>query len=120
MKSYATKNKIRERRKKRARAKIFGTGDAPRLSVFRSNRASYAQLINDDKGITIAAASTKELSPADGKKAKVEQARLIGELLAKKATAAGVVRAVFDRGAYRYHGRVAAIAEGARSEGLAI
>lgn len=120
MKNQVAKNKIQERRARRSRARNFGTPEAPRLSVFRSNRMSYAQLINDDKGFTIASASAKELSAAERKKSKVEQARLIGELLAKKAVAAGIMKAVFDRGSYKYHGRVAAIAEGARKGGLSI
>ncbi|MBI2037185.1 MAG: 50S ribosomal protein L18 [Candidatus Liptonbacteria bacterium] len=118
MNSRTQKNQIRARRTKRTRARIFGTASAPRLSVFRSNRLSYAQLIDDDKGSTLAAVSAKDLSAADRKRPKVAQAHALGELLAEKARAAGIARAVFDRGAYRYHGRVKAIAEGARKGGL--
>ena len=104
----------------RTRARIFGTAAVPRLSVFRSNRLSYVQLIDDDKGHTLAAVSANDLSAADRKKPKVAQAYAMGELLAEKAHAAGIAKAVFDRGAYRYHGRVAAVAEGARKGGLAL
>lgn len=120
MSRQGAKNKMRERRKARARARIFGTAEAPRLSVFRSNRASYAQLIDDDKGITIVSASAKELSAADRKKPKIAQAGLVGEMLGKRAVEKGVLKAVFDRGPYKYHGRVAAVADGARKGGLSI
>jgi large subunit ribosomal protein L18 len=114
------RNKARERRAQRTRAKIFGTAQAPRLSVFCSNRSSYAQLIDDEKGVTLVSASTYELSLEDRKKTKVEQAKMLGELLAKKAREIGITKAIFDRGSYKYHGRVAAIAEGARNGGISI
>lgn len=120
MNTERKKNEIKARRKARTRARIFGTASAPRLSVFRSNRESYVQLINDEEGITVASASTKELKGADRKKTKIEQSQLVGGLIAKAAGAAGITKAVFDRGAYRYHGRVAAIAAGARKGGLLI
>ena len=115
-----TLNKIRQRRKKRARAKIFGSSDMPRLSIFRSNRYDYVQLIDDEKGKTMVSATTKEL---ENSKLKTQNSKLIlagqlGELIGKKAVEKGIKRAVFDRGKYKYHGRVKAIAEGARKSGL--
>lgn len=110
----------RRRRHRRVRKVVFGTGERPRLNVFRSLRHIHAQIINDEKGHTLVAAST--LSPefkargAAGK--KVERARAVGEILAEKARAAGIARVVFDRGGYQYHGRVKALADGARSKGL--
>ena len=103
-------NRIRLRRKKRSRAKIFGVADKPRLSVFRSNRDVYVQLINDKEGKTIVSASTKEIG--------VGPTELVGELIAKKALEKGVKKAVFDKSWYKYHGRVKAVAEGARKGGL--
>jgi len=105
---------------KRSRAKISATSTVPRVAVFRSNKGISAQLISDEKGHTITRASNAELSAADRKKPKSEQARLVGELLAKRAKDAGVRRAVFDRREYRYHGRVRALAEGAREGGLTL
>lgn len=117
-----TLNKIRERRKRRTRAKIFGTSDKPRLSVFRSNRYTYAQLIDDSIGKTIVGASTRELekSKAKGQKSKVLLSEQLGELIAKKAVEKGIKKAVFDRGKYKYHGRIKAVAESARKGGLQI
>jgi large subunit ribosomal protein L18 len=107
----------RLRRRRRVRAKVTGTAERPRISVFRSNRGIFAQLIDDDSGRTLASASWTEpdlrsLSPMD-------QARRVGALLAERAGAAGVQTAVFDRGGYKYHGRVKALAESARESGLA-
>ncbi len=114
-------NQIRLRRAKRARAKISGTAEKPRLSVFRSNRYVYAQLIDDKKGHTMAGISTFEIKKSAGKdSAKTVQAERIGEELAKKALATGVKQAVFDRGSYKYHGRIKAVAEGAKKGGLKI
>ena len=111
-----TKNASRLRRRRRVRAKVRGTAERPRISVFRSNRGIAAQLIDDDSGKTIAAASWTE---ADLRKvARADQAKKVGELLASRAKEAGVTRVVFDRGGYRFHGRVAALAEGAREGGL--
>jgi large subunit ribosomal protein L18 len=108
--------KRRLRRRRRVRAKVHGTAERPRISVFRSNRGIFAQLIDDDAGATLAAVSWTE---ADLRPLKpTEQARRAGELLAQRAGAAGIERAVFDRGGYRYHGRVKALAEGARDGGL--
>ena len=104
------------RRKTRVRSKIKGTDSRPRLSVFRSNRFVYAQLINDEKGQTILGVSEKGI---DGKTiGKSARAKALGVLLAKKAIAKKVKQVVFDRGSYPYHGRVSAIAEGAREGGL--
>jgi large subunit ribosomal protein L18 len=111
-----TKPKARLRRRRRVRAKVRGTADRPRLSVFRSNRGIQAQLIDDVKGHTVAAVNWVE---ADLKSlARMEQAKKAGELLAERAKAAGVETCVFDRGGYRYHGKVRALAEGAREGGL--
>jgi large subunit ribosomal protein L18 len=109
----------RARRVRRARAKIAGSATRPRLAVFRSNRFVYAQLIDDEKGRTLAAASSGEVETAP-KATKTERASLVGELLARKAKEIGVTSAVFDRREYRYHGRVRSVAEGARKGGLKI
>jgi large subunit ribosomal protein L18 len=111
-----TKPGKRLRRRRRVRAKVRGTAERPRLSVFRSNRGIQAQLIDDVKGHTVAAVSWVE---ADLKSlARMEQAKKAGELLAERAKAAGVETCVFDRGGYRYHGKVKALADGARESGL--
>lgn len=101
-------------RKKRIRAKVQGTTDRPRLSVYRSLTQIRAQIIDDATGKTIASASTKEAKA----KMNVEGAKKVGELLAKKTKEAGITSIVFDRNAYKYHGRVKALAEGAREGGL--
>ncbi|MGH2909799.1 MAG: 50S ribosomal protein L18 [Solirubrobacteraceae bacterium] len=108
----------RLRRRRRVRAKVRGTAERPRVSVFRSNRGIAAQLIDDDAGRTLAAVNwtetdLRELGPT-------EQAHKAGEVLAERAKAAGVQVVVFDRGGYRYHGRVQALAEGAREGGLTL
>lgn len=109
----------RTRRHLRVRKKVRGTADRPRLAVFRSNRHIYAQLIDDDAGRTLAAASTMEpAARAAGHTGTVAAARAVGERLGERASAAGVRHVVFDRGGFRYHGRVAAVAEGARAAGL--
>ena len=115
-----TLNKIRTRRKKRTRAKIYGTAEKPRLSVFRSNRHTYAQLINDENGKTLASASTKEIkkSKVKGQMSKVALAEQLGELLAKKAVEKGIDKIIFNRGKYKYHGRIKMVAESARKGGL--
>lgn len=120
MASTKSRNAARLRRHARVRSKVSGTADLPRLNVFRSLTEIYAQLIDDQTGITLTSASTidKELrSEVDGKK-KIEQARLVGEALAKRAKDKGIESIVFDRGGYRYSGRVKALAEGAREGGL--
>jgi large subunit ribosomal protein L18 len=111
-----TAPKRRLKRRRRVRAKIHGTAERPRISVFRSNRGVFAQLIDDEAGRTVVAVNWTEadlrgLAPMD-------QARRAGGLLAERAKASGVQRAVFDRGGYQYHGRVQALAEGAREGGL--
>ena len=106
----------RLRRRRRVRAKVFGTAERPRISVFRSNRGIFAQLIDDEAGVTLAAVNWIEEDLRSLK--PMEQAKRAGELLAERAKAAGVETAVFDRGGYRYHGRVRALAEGAREGGL--
>jgi large subunit ribosomal protein L18 len=111
-----TKPQSRLRRRRRVRAKVRGTAERPRLSVFRSNRGIQAQLIDDVAGHTIAAVNWTE---GDLKELKsMDQAKQAGELLAERAKAAGVESVVFDRGGYRYHGRVKALADGAREAGL--
>jgi large subunit ribosomal protein L18 len=111
-----TKPQKRLRRRRRVRARIRGNAERPRLSVYRSNRGVFAQLIDDEAGRTIAAVSWTE--PELRELDSMEQAKRTGELLAERANAAGVEACVFDRGGYRFHGRVAAIAEGAREGGL--
>jgi large subunit ribosomal protein L18 len=113
-----TKPQRRLRRRRRVRARIRGSADRPRLSVFRSNRGVFVQLIDDDAARTIAAVAWTE--PELRKLAPLEQAKRAGELLAKRAKEAGVETCVFDRGGYQYHGRVKAIAEGAREGGLKV
>ena len=107
----------KQKRQKRVRAKIAGTKDKPRLSVFRSNRYLFAQLINDEKGQTLIGVSEKELSAGE-KVNKTEKAKQLGTVLAKKALHKKINTVVFDRGSYLYHGRVKAFAEGAREGGL--
>ena len=103
----------------RVRSKVRGTSQRPRLSVFRSLKHIYAQIIDDQKGVTLVAASEKDLSPASLKgKTKTEKAKLVGLALAKKALKKKITQVAFDRGPYRYHGRVKALAEGAREGGL--
>jgi large subunit ribosomal protein L18 len=111
-----TKPQRRMRRRRRVRAKIRGTAERPRLSVFRSNRGMVAQLIDDNAARTVAAVSWTE--PDLRKLGPLEQAKRVGAVLAGRAKDAGVEACVFDRGGYRYHGRVKALAEGAREGGL--
>jgi large subunit ribosomal protein L18 len=115
--TVATKPARRLRRRRRVRAKVRGTAQRPRISVFRSNRGINAQLIDDDAGRTLAAVAWTE----DDLKglSRMEQASQAGQALAQRAKEAGIERAVFDRGGYRYHGRVKALAESAREGGLA-
>jgi large subunit ribosomal protein L18 len=113
-----TKPAQRTRRRRRVRAKVSGTAARPRLSVFRSNRGISAQLVDDESGRTLAAVAWNE-EPLKGL-GRMEQATKAGTLLAERAGKTGVERAVFDRGGYRYHGRVKALADGAREGGLAL
>jgi large subunit ribosomal protein L18 len=116
MSGVKTRAHARIRRRRRVRAKVRGTAERPRLSVFRSNRGINAQLIDDVNGHTLAAVAWTE---DDLRKLKaMEQAKRAGELIAERGKDAGVARAVFDRGGYQYHGRVKALAEGAREGGL--
>jgi large subunit ribosomal protein L18 len=110
------KLRTRARRAVRVRSQVRGTPERPRLSVFRSNRGIWAQVIDDRNGRTLASASTKQLSEQG--LSKKDQATKVGKLLAERAKAAGVERVVFDRGPYLYHGRVRALADGAREGGL--
>jgi large subunit ribosomal protein L18 len=111
------KNKARLKRHARVRSKISGTAECPRLDVFRSNSNIYAQLIDDVKGVTLVAASSNEKDFGDTKGNK-EEARKVGQLIAKRAVEKGIEVCVFDRGGYIYHGRVKELAEGAREGGL--
>jgi large subunit ribosomal protein L18 len=110
-----TKPERRLRRRRRVRAKVIGTAERPRISVFRSNRGISAQLVDDLNGRTLAAVQWTEFRGAK----KADQATEVGKALAQRGKAAGVERAVFDRGGYQYHGRVKALAEAARESGLA-
>ena len=116
MSAKQTDNSMRERRAVRVRSKVRGTAERPRLSVFRSNRAIWAQIIDDGKGCTLASAGSVHVT--DKGLSKKDQATKVGELLAKRAKAAGIAQVVFDRGPYLYHGRVKALADGARQGGL--
>lgn len=111
------RNKLRKKRHHRIRNHIHGTAERPRLNVFRSLSNIYAQIIDDDKGITLVAASSKD-KDFQGYGGNVAAAKKVGESLAKKAIEKGIKTVVFDRGGYIYHGRVAALAEGAREGGL--
>lgn len=115
----AQKLSRRQRIRFAIRRKVSGTAQKPRLSVFRSNTDIYAQLIDDDNGVTLAAASSREKDIAAQKATKTEKSRMVGASLARKATALGLATCVFDRGGYLYHGRVKAVADGAREGGLA-
>ncbi len=114
----ASKTEARSRRHRRVRKKVRGTAERPRLAVFRSNRHIYAQVIDDVAGRTVAAASTMEADLRAGSTATVAAASEVGRLVAERARAAGVTSVVFDRGGYRYHGRVAGVAAAAREAGL--
>jgi len=103
--------------KRRIRKHISGTSSTPRLSVFRSNKQIYAQLIDDSKGVTLASASSYKNDAAQ-KGTKTEQAAIVGKLIADNAKKAGIEKCVFDRNGYLYHGRVKALADAARQEGL--
>jgi large subunit ribosomal protein L18 len=105
----------REKRRKRVRRKVAGTASRPRLSVYRSNVHIYAQLIDDDAGETLAAADSRQVGESENRK---DAARKVGALIAKEAAEAGIEAVVFDRGGNKYHGRIAALAEGAREGGL--
>ena len=112
------KNKMRQKRHLRVRMNLAGTASLPRLNVYRSNKHIYAQIIDDVKGVTLVSASSndKELKLANG--SNIEAAKQVGALVAKRALEQSITAVVFDRGGYLYHGRVQALAEGAREAGL--
>ncbi len=112
-----TKSKRRERIKRRVRKNISGTANRPRLTVFRSNKQIYAQVIDDENGVTVASATSLKSDEAQ-KVNKTDQAKLVGKMIAESATKAGVANVVFDRNGYLYHGRIKALAESAREGGL--
>lgn len=119
MSNTNTKAVARDKRRKSVRKKIHGTADRPRLAIFRSAKHIYAQVIDDDRGLTLASAST--LSPelkGESFESKRDAAAAVGRLVAAKAKAAEVAQVVFDRGGFLYHGRIAALADGAREAGL--
>ncbi len=106
----------RKRRHRRVRGRVHGSAARPRLCVFRSSKGIYAQVIDDDAGVTLASASTLALDGSSGTKS--ERAAEVGKLVAQRAREAGIAKVVFDRGGYLYHGRVKALADGAREGGL--
>ncbi len=112
------KSKARQKIKFRIRRKVSGTASAPRLTVFRSNTDIYAQLIDDDNGVTLASASSKQKDITAQKAPKVDKSKMVGAALALKAGELGIKKVIFDRNGYIYHGRVKAVAEGAREGGL--
>ena len=112
------KNASRKKRHARVRSKITGTAERPRLNVFRSNKYIYAQLIDDTNGVTLASASSMDKDFSGDVTGNVDAASKVGETIAKKATEKGLKSVVFDRGGYLYHGRVKALAEAARENGL--
>ena len=114
--SKPDKNKLRAKRHRRIRGKISGTAERPRLSIFRSNKNIYAQLIDDVEGVTLASASTLDENVSDA--TKVEQAAAVGKAIAEAAKAKNISTVVFDRSGYLYHGRVQALADAARENGL--
>ncbi len=114
----ANPHAARIRRHARVRKKVSGTPVRPRLAVFRSNRHVHAQLIDDVSGRTLAAASSEEAAVRGATSPPIERAEQVGKLLAERATAKGITAVVFDRGGFRFHGRVKALADGARSAGL--
>ncbi len=111
------RNKSRIHRRRRVRVKIFGTAKRPRLSIFRSNKSIYAQVFDDAKGKTLASAKLSEIKKA---KNSAEGAKELGKLIAKKCKEVKIIEVIFDRGGYKYHGKVKALAEGAKEGGLKI
>jgi len=116
--SPKSSEELRYRRHLRVRKRVSGTAERPRLVVFRSLKHIYAQLVNDDLGVTLMGVSDLGAAVTVDGKGKVARGKAVGKLLADKAKAAGVTRVVFDRAGYRYHGRVQAVADGAREGGL--
>jgi large subunit ribosomal protein L18 len=115
-----TKSDHRDRRHRRVRKKVTGTAERPRLAVFRSSKHIYVQAIDDLAGTTLVSASTMEKDLRVGATSTVEAAKKIGTLIGERAKAAGITTVVFDRGGFKYHGRVAAVADGAREAGLTL
>lgn len=113
-----TKSERRQKIRFNIRKKVAGTAQKPRLAVFRSNTEIYAQLIDDDKGVTLAASSSREKDIAAQKLPKVDKSKLVGAAIARKAKDLGITTVIFDRGGNLYHGRVKNVAEGAREGGL--
>jgi large subunit ribosomal protein L18 len=113
-----TKSEHRIRRHRRVRKKVTGTAERPRLAVFRSNKHIYVQAIDDLAGRTVASASTMEADLRSSAGSTVEAAKKVGKLVGERTKAAGVTTVVFDRGGFKYHGRIAAVADGAREAGL--
>ena len=111
-----SRNELRQKRHARVRNKVIGTSECPRLNVFRSNSQIFAQVIDDEKGVTLVSSSSLSLKLENG--GNVEGAKLVGKDIAEKAKKAGITKVVFDRGGYLYHGRVEAFADAARSNGL--
>ncbi len=111
-----SRNELRKVRHARVRNKVAGTSECPRLNIFRSNSQIFAQIIDDEKGITLVSSSSLSLKLENG--GNVEGAKLVGKDIAEKAKKAGITKVVFDRGGYLYHGRVEAFADAARSNGL--
>jgi len=111
-------NKQRKRRHRRVRGKVAGTPQRPRLNVFRSAANIYAQLIDDSQGVTLCSASTVEKDFSGPSGGNIEAAKVVGTMIAERAKAKGIEEVVFDRGGYLYHGRIKALAEGAREGGL--
>ncbi|MGK8666385.1 50S ribosomal protein L18 [Staphylococcus epidermidis] len=116
--SKIDKNKVRLKRHARVRTKLLGTAEKPRLNVYRSNKHIYAQIIDDVKGVTLAQASSQDKDIANTSASKVDLATTVGQEIAKKANDKGIKEIVFDRGGYLYHGRVKALADAARENGL--
>ena len=112
------RNETRLKRHIRVRKRVFGTEERPRLSVYRSNQHIYAQVINDDLGTTLAAASSLDATLKDDGGNNLDGAKAVGKLVAERAKAAGVDKVVYDRGGYLYHGRIKALADAAREGGL--
>ena len=113
-------HEARVRRHRRVRKRVVGSSARPRLCVFRSNNHIYAQVVDDVAGRTLAAASTMEAGLREGATGNIAAAKAVGQLVAERALAAGISRVVFDRGGFRYHGRVAALCDGARAAGLEV
>ena len=115
-----SREQARVRRHRRVRKRVVGTATRPRLCVFRSNKHIYAQVIDDTNGVTLAAASTVEAGLRETPTGNVAAAKAVGQLVGERAKAAGIEKVVFDRGGFMYHGRVAALCDGARAAGLEV